>query len=101
MALSARTERCAAGTALLVLAAALALLATLLVRARDIETSSRQRLYVDPIIAYRQSDYQEIVMTRRGADMRLYLDAGSQFSTPDGYGYTESRVYPALGAGRD
>ena len=78
---------------------ALALLATLLVRAQDIETTSRQRLYADPIIAYRQSAYQEIVVTRRGNDMRLYLDGGLQFSTRDEYRYTESLVYPALGAG--
>jgi spermidine synthase len=86
-------------TALGALAAALALLATLLVRAQDIETSSRQRLYSDPIIAFRQSAYQEIVVTRRGNDMRLYLDGGLQFSTRDEYRYTESLVYPALGAG--
>jgi spermidine synthase len=85
--------------ALSALAAALALLATLLVRAQDIETTSRQRLYADPIIAYRQSAYQEIVVTRRGNDMRLYLDGGLQFSTRDEYRYTESLVYPALGAG--
>jgi spermidine synthase len=75
------------------------LLATLLVCAHDIETTSRQRLYADPIIAYRQSAYQEIVVTRRGNDMRLYLDGGLQFSTRDEYRYTESLVYPALGAG--
>ena len=86
-------------TALCALAAALALLATLLLRAQDIETTSRQRLYADPIIAYRQSAYQEIVVTRRGSDMRLYLDGGLQFSTRDEYRYTESLVYPALGAG--
>jgi spermidine synthase len=86
-------------TALCALAAALALLATLLLRAQDIETTSRQRLYADPIIAYRQSAYQEIVVTRRGNDMRLYLDGGLQFSTRDEYRYTESLVYPALGAG--
>jgi spermidine synthase len=86
-------------TALCALAAALVLLATLLVRAADIETSSRQRLYADPIIAHRQSAYQEIVVTRRGDDMRLYLDGGLQFSTRDEYRYTESLVYPALGAG--
>ena len=85
--------------ALSALAAALALLATLLVRAEDIETTSRQRLYADPIIAYRQSAYQEIVVTRRGSDMRLYLDGGLQFSSRDEYRYTESLVYPALGAG--
>ena len=68
-------------------------------RAQDIETTSRQRLYADPIIACRQSAYQEIVVTRRGNDMRLYLDGGLQFSTRDEYRYTESLAYPALGAG--
>jgi spermidine synthase len=86
-------------TALGALGLALALLATLLVRAQDIETTSRQRLYADPIIAWRQSAYQEIVVTRRGNDMRLYLDGGLQFSTRDEYRYTESLVYPALGGG--
>ena len=85
--------------ALCALGVALALLATLLVRARDIETTSRQRLYADPIIAYRHSAYQEIVVTRRDNDMRLYLDGGLQFSTRDEYRYTESLVYPALGPG--
>ncbi|MDT7720889.1 MAG: spermidine synthase, partial [Mycobacterium sp.] len=79
-------------TALGALALALALLATLLLAAQDIEITSRQRLYADPIIAYRQSAYQEIVLTRRGADMRLYLDGGLQFSTRDEYRYTESLV---------
>jgi spermidine synthase len=86
-------------TALCALAAALALLATLLVRSADIETTSRQRLYADPIVAYRHTPYQEIVVTRRGNDTRLYLDGGLQFSTRDEYRYTESLVYPALGAG--
>ncbi len=86
-------------TALCALAAALGLLVTLLARSAAIETTSRQRLYADPIIAYRQSAYQEIVVTRRGNDMRLYLDGGLQFSTRDEYRYTDSLVYPALGAG--
>lgn len=86
-------------TALCALAAALGLLATLLLRSAAIEMTSRQRLYADPIIAYRQSVYQEIVVTRRGNDMRLYLDGGLQFSTRDEYRYTESLVYPVLGAG--
>nr|VTO96766.1 Spermidine synthase [Mycobacterium riyadhense] len=85
--------------ALCALGAALALLVTLLVRAHDIETTSRQRLYADPIVAYRHSAYQEIVVTRRGDDMRLYLDGGLQFSTRDEYRYTESLVYPAVGKG--
>ncbi|MGA9674750.1 MAG: spermidine synthase, partial [Mycobacterium sp.] len=86
-------------TAVCALAAALALLATLLLSAHDIETTSRQRLYSDPIIAYRHTAYQEIVVTRRGNDTRLYLDGGLQFSTRDEYRYTESLVYPALGGG--
>ncbi len=86
-------------TALCALAAALAVLVTLLVRSHDIETTSRQRLYADPIIAYRHTAYQEIVVTRRGDDTRLYLDGGLQFSTRDEYRYTESVVYPALGNG--
>ncbi len=86
-------------TALCALTAALGLLATLLARSADIETTSRQRLYADPIIAYRHTPYQEIVVTRRGNDMRLYLDGGLQFSTRDEYRYTESLVYPALGSG--
>ncbi|OSC37522.1 polyamine aminopropyltransferase [Mycobacterium decipiens] len=83
-------------TALCALSTALGLLITLLVRAHDIETTSRQQLYADPIIAYRHSTYQEIVVTRRGEDLRLYLDGGLQFSTRDEYRYTESLVYPAL-----
>lgn len=85
--------------ALCALAAAVGLLATLLLRSSDIETTSRQRLYADPIIAYRHTAYQEIVVTRRGNDTRLYLDGGLQFSTRDEYRYTESLVYPALGDG--
>jgi spermidine synthase len=84
-------------TALGALAAALALLVTLLVHAQAIETTSRQQLYSDPIIAYRHSAYQEIVVTSRGSDLRLYLDGGLQFSTRDEYRYTESLVYPAMG----
>ncbi|MGV0741987.1 polyamine aminopropyltransferase [Mycolicibacterium sp. XJ870] len=85
--------------ALCVLLAALGLLVTLLVRAQDIETTTRQRLYADPIVTFERSAYQEIVVTRRGDDMRLYLDGGLQFSTRDEYRYTESLVYPALGGG--
>ncbi len=85
--------------ALCALAAAVGLLATLLLRSADVETTSRQRLYADPIIAYRHTAYQEIVVTRRGNDTRLYLDGGLQFSTRDEYRYTESLVYPALGNG--
>jgi spermidine synthase len=87
------------GGSLGVLALTFAVLVTLIVSAEGIETTARQRLYADPIIAYRHSAYQEIVVTRLGDDMRLYLDGGLQFSTRDEYRYTESLVYPALGGG--
>jgi spermidine synthase len=82
-----------------VLAAAAVLLTVLVASSDGIQTTTRQRLYADPIVAYQQSAYQEIVVTRRGADTRLYLDGGLQFSTRDEYRYTESLVYPALGDG--
>ena len=57
--------------ALCVLAVAFVTLAAVMMSADGIQTTSRQRLYADPIIAYEQSAYQEIVVTRRGSDMRL------------------------------
>ena len=87
-------------TALCALAAALALLATLLLRVgrhRDDEPATAlQPTRSSPTGT---PPYQEIVVTRRGNDMRLYLDGGLQFSTRDEYRYTESLVYPALGGG--
>src|SRR5260370_19176015 len=71
----------------------------LIVGGKGSEATSGQRLYADPIIAFQHSTYQEIVVTRRGNDMRLYLDGGLQFSTRDEYRYTESLVYPVLGDG--
>ena len=83
-------------SALAVLTAAALTLTALIVAADGIQATTRQRLYADPIIAHRQSAYQEIVVTRRGTDTRLYLDGGLQFSTRDEYRYTETLVYPAL-----
>jgi spermidine synthase len=68
----------------------------LLVRADDIETTSRQRLYTDPVVAAERSQYQEIVVTERGGDVRLFLDGDLQFSSIDEHRYTESLVYPAM-----
>ncbi|MGU3498836.1 polyamine aminopropyltransferase [Mycobacterium sp. C31M] len=85
--------------ALSVLTVAALTLTTLIITSDGIQTTTRQRLYADPIVAYQQSAYQEIVVTRRGTDTRLYLDGGLQFSTRDEYRYTESLVYPALGDG--
>lgn len=75
---------------------AIALLGTVLVRADGIVATARQQLYRDPVIFAEQSDYQDIVVTERGADRRLYLNGGLQYSTRDEHRYTESLVYPAL-----
>lgn len=80
------------------LLAAAAVLLALVVRSEGIVTTARQALYRDPVIFAQQSDYQDIVVTKRGADRRLYLNGGLQYSSRDEYRYTESLVYPALRA---
>jgi spermidine synthase len=90
--MSSRARR-AATAALL---AAAALLGVLLVRASDIETTARQRLYDDPVVAAQRSGYQDIVVTERAGDVRLYLDGDLQFSSRDEHRYTESLVHPVL-----
>ena len=91
-AMSRRARRGA--TAALLVAAAL--LGGLILNAGDIEASARQRLYADPVVVAQRSDYQEIVLTQRGDDVRLYLDGDLQFSSPDEYRYHEALVHPAL-----
>ncbi|MGY1772070.1 polyamine aminopropyltransferase [Blastococcus sp. SYSU D00813] len=88
-----RRARRAATAALL---AAAALLGVLLLRAEDIEVTARQRLYDDPIVSATRSDYQEVVLTERDGDLRLYLDGDLQFSSRDEYRYTEALVHPVL-----
>ncbi|MDX2245103.1 MAG: polyamine aminopropyltransferase [Leptolyngbyaceae cyanobacterium bins.302] len=55
-------------------------------------------LYKAPVITRVQSPYQRIVLTRRGSDLRLFLDGDLQFSTFDEYRYHEALVHPALSA---
>ncbi|MDQ4010635.1 MAG: polyamine aminopropyltransferase [Actinomycetota bacterium] len=88
-----RMARHAATAALL---AAAAVLALLIVRSADIEVTARQRLYADPVVAVERSDYQQIVVTERNGDVRLYLDGDLQFSSLDEHRYTETLVHPAL-----
>ncbi len=85
------------GAAAALLAAA-AVLGVLLVQASDIEVTARQQLYADPIIEAAQSPYQQIVVTQRRGDVRLYLDGDLQFSSMDEYRYTEALVHPVLAA---
>jgi spermidine synthase len=75
---------------------AASLIGWLLIAASDIEITARQRLYTDPVVAASRSQYQEIVVTERKNDVRLFLDGDLQFSSVDEHRYTESLVYPAL-----
>ncbi|TKD52896.1 polyamine aminopropyltransferase [Sphingomonas baiyangensis] len=53
--------------------------------------------YAEPVIYAKSSRYQRIVLTRRGDDLRLYLNGNLQFSSRDEYRYHEALVHPALG----
>lgn len=51
------------------------------------------RLYRDPIIFQKQSPYQQIILTKRGADTRLYLNKMIQWSSTDEHRYHEALVH--------
>ncbi|MBI3505165.1 MAG: polyamine aminopropyltransferase [Proteobacteria bacterium] len=53
------------------------------------------RLYEDEIVFAKQTPYQRIVLTRWGADLRLFLDGNLQFASVDEYRYHEALVHPA------
>lgn len=55
-------------------------------------------LYQAPIIRRIQSQYQRIVLTRQGDDLRLFLDGDLQLSTFDEYRYHEALIHPAMSA---
>ena len=55
-------------------------------------------LYQAPIVRRIQSQYQRIVLTRQGNDLRLFLDGDLQLSTIDEYRYHEALIHPAMSA---
>ena len=52
--------------------------------------------YGENVIYAKSSSYQRITLTRRGDDLRLYLNGNLQFSSRDEYRYHESLVHPGL-----
>jgi spermidine synthase len=54
--------------------------------------------YPDPVIAAVSSPYQRILLTKRGSDLRLFLNGNLQFSSVDEYRYHEALVHPGLAA---
>ncbi len=82
------------------LIAALVVTASLLaglVYAEQLQRWSEVAVYDEPVIYARSTPYQRIVLTRRGSDMRLYLNGNLQFSSRDEYRYHEALVWPVLG----
>ncbi|MEM7727123.1 MAG: polyamine aminopropyltransferase [Cyanobacteria bacterium P01_A01_bin.45] len=55
-------------------------------------------LYQAPIITRTQTPYQRIILTRKGKDVRLFLNGDLQLSTVDEYRYHEALVHPAMSA---
>ena len=59
---------------------------------------SERKLYDDPVILSRSSQYQRIVLTQARGEVRLFLDGNLQFSSTDEYRYHEALVHPGLAA---
>ncbi len=78
------------------LAGALVALALLFVRSDPLSAALEQRLFRDPIILSTQTPYQQLVVTQRSDDIRLYIDGHLQFSSKDEYRYHEALVHPAV-----
>jgi len=54
--------------------------------------------YADTIIFSKSTPYQRIIITKRGRDLRLYLNGNLQFSSVDEYRYHEALIHPVLEA---
>lgn len=74
------------------------MLCTLAPLAVPLSNNLENTLYNAPIITRIQSPYQRIVLTRRGQDVRLFLNGDLQLSTLDEYRYHEALVHPAISA---
>jgi spermidine synthase len=78
------------------LAGVVALLGVAALFAGSFEASARQALYDDPIAEHVRTQYQDIVLTERDGDLRLFLNGDLQFSSVDEHRYHESLVHPAM-----
>lgn len=61
----------------------------------EIERRIEGSLYEDAVVYLEQSEYQRLVVTKHGDDVRLFLDGSLQFSSRDEYRYHEVLVHPA------
>lgn len=63
-----------------------------MVQAQSLEAMMEEGLYRDAIVLAEQSPYQRIVLTRSGAELRLYLNGNLQYSSGDEHRYHEALV---------
>lgn len=56
-----------------------------------------QKIYKSPIIVNEQTPYQKIVMTKRGDNVKLFINRVIQFASDDEYRYHESIVHVPFG----
>lgn len=68
------------------------------VYADKITSFSEGLSYSDPIIFSKSSPYQRIIITKKGRDLRLFLNGNLQFSSVDEYRYHEALIHPVLQA---
>jgi spermidine synthase len=75
---------------------ALLLLACGMVKADAFTTASEDKIYADPVVYSKTSQYQRIIVTQGSDGFRLFLDGKLQFSSSDEYRYHEALVHPAM-----
>ncbi|UEG54852.1 polyamine aminopropyltransferase [Mucilaginibacter daejeonensis] len=68
------------------------------VLANVITSFSESLTYADTIIYSKSTPYQRIILTKRGRDLRLFLNGNLQFSSIDEYRYHEALIHPVLQA---
>ncbi len=66
--------------------------------ANKITSFSESLTYSDPIIFSKSTPYQRIIITKKGRDLRLFLNGNLQFSSVDEYRYHEALIHPVLAA---
>lgn len=76
----------------------LAALITGFVMANAITNFAEGLTFADTIIYSKSTSYQRIILTKRGRDLRLYLNGNLQFSSVDEYRYHEALIHPVLEA---
>ncbi len=77
--------------------AILVLLAAGFVASERLQRWGEVAAYDEPVLYATSTPFQRIVLTRRGDDLRLFLNGNLQFSSRDEYRYHEALVHPAMG----